>query len=71
MLHPHFKNPQLIKDYVGLELAMQVAVDYDWKILIPLLLIVYQSSTPNSAIVASTLDELGVFGSLAQISCVW
>jgi hypothetical protein len=29
MLHPHFKNPQLIKDYVGLELAMQVAVDYD------------------------------------------
>jgi hypothetical protein len=39
MLDPHFKSPQLIKDYVGLELAIQV-VDYDWKILIPLLLIV-------------------------------
>jgi hypothetical protein len=28
MLDPHFKSPQLIKDYVGLELAIQV-VDYD------------------------------------------
>jgi hypothetical protein len=29
MLDLHLKNLQLIKDYVGLELAMQVAVDYD------------------------------------------
>jgi hypothetical protein len=29
MLDPHFKSPQLIKDYVGLELAMQVVVNYD------------------------------------------
>jgi hypothetical protein len=73
MLDPHFKNPQLIKDYVGLELAMQVALEYDSKILMPLLLIVYHSSTPNSAtvtFVASTLDEPGLFGSLAQFSRV-
>jgi hypothetical protein len=29
MLGPQFKNLQLIRDYVGLELAMQVAIDYD------------------------------------------
>jgi hypothetical protein len=29
MLEPHFKNLQSIKNYVGLELAMQVATNYD------------------------------------------
>jgi CO/xanthine dehydrogenase Mo-binding subunit len=42
-----FKNLQFIKDYVGLELAMQVVVDYDQEILMPLLLIVYHALTPN------------------------
>jgi hypothetical protein len=41
MFDPCFKNLQFIRDYVGLELAMQVATNYDQEILMPLLLIVY------------------------------
>jgi hypothetical protein len=29
MLDPSFKNMQLIKNYVGFELAMQVVANYD------------------------------------------
>jgi hypothetical protein len=68
MLDLHFKNLQLIRDYVGLELAIQVVVNFDREILMPLLLTIYHALTPNSAIVtsvASTVVELGVFGSLA------
>jgi len=67
MLGPCFKNLQLIRDYVGLELAMQVVVNYDRKILMPFLLTIYHALTPNSTIVtsiASTVVEVGVFGSL-------
>jgi hypothetical protein len=52
---------ELIRDYVDLELAMQVAVNYDWEILMPFLLIVYYASTPNSTTityVTTTVVEL-------------
>jgi len=63
-----FKNLQFIRDYVGLELVMQVVVDYDQEILMPLLSIVYHALTPNLIIVViSTLVELGVFKSFAFI----
>jgi len=29
MLDPSFKNLQLIRDYVGLEMAMQIVAHYD------------------------------------------
>jgi hypothetical protein len=60
---------EFIRDYVDLELAMQVAVDYDWEILMPFLLIVYHALTPNSTTityVTTIMVELGVFGSLAS-----
>jgi hypothetical protein len=67
---PRFKNLQFIKDYVGLKLAMQVVVDYDREILMPLLLTIYHTLTPNLSIVtfvASIVIEVGVFKSLASI----
>jgi hypothetical protein len=65
----HFMNLERIRDYADLELAMHVAKDYDRKILIPLLLIVYHASTPNSTTIrtiTSTVVELGVFRSLTS-----
>jgi hypothetical protein len=70
ILDPHFKNLELIRDYGALELAMQVAINYDQKTLMPLLLIVYHASTPNSRTITSfttTMVELSVFGSLVFI----
>jgi hypothetical protein len=67
MLDTCFKNLQLIKDYVGLELAMQVVVDYDQEILMPFLLAIYHALTPNLTTITSITSimvELGVFGSL-------
>jgi hypothetical protein len=61
---------QLIKDYIGVELAMHVATNYDQKIIMSLLFIVYHALTPNSTIVtyvAFTMVRLGVFGSLVSI----
>ncbi len=43
MLDLCFKNLQLIQHYVGLELAMQVAIEYDLEFMMPLLLLVYKS----------------------------
>jgi hypothetical protein len=43
MLDLRFKNLQLIQHYVGLELAMQVAIEYDLEVMMPLLLLVYKS----------------------------
>jgi len=66
----HFMNLEHIRDYVDLELAMQVATNYDRHILIPFLLIVYHASTPNSTTIRTitfTVVELGVFGSLVSI----
>jgi hypothetical protein len=36
-----------LEDYVGLELAMQVVVNYDQNILMSLLLTIYHALTPN------------------------
>jgi hypothetical protein len=47
---------------------MQVAIDYDCEIFLPLLLIVYNILTTTSVIVnqsTSIVFELGVFGNLA------
>jgi hypothetical protein len=43
MLDLRFKNLQLIQHYVGLELAMQVAIEYDLEVMMPLLLLVCKS----------------------------
>lgn len=64
-----FKNLQFIRDYVGLELAMQVATNYDQEILRPLLLIVYHALTPNLTtitFVVSIVVELDVVGFLVS-----
>ncbi len=37
---------QLIQDYVNLELLMQIDVEYDCEVILPLLLIVYKALTP-------------------------
>ncbi len=70
MFDPSFKNLQLIQEYNGLELAMQV-VNYDQEVLMPLLLIVYKALTPIAMTIhdPTTLNvfELKVFGSLASI----
>jgi len=42
MLDLHFKNLHFTRDYVSLELAMQVAIEYDQEVLIPLLLTFYK-----------------------------
>jgi hypothetical protein len=66
MFDPSFKNLQLIRDYIGLELAMQV-VKYDQEVLMPLLLIVYKALTSIVMTIhdPTTLNvfELKVFGS--------
>jgi hypothetical protein len=70
MLDPCFKNLQFIKDYVGLELAMQIATNYDRKFIMPLSLTLDHALTPNLAIVTSiafTMVRLNVFGSLVSI----
>jgi len=70
MFDPRFKNLQFIKGYVDLKLSMQIVVDYDPKILMPLLLTIYHTLTPNLTIVtfvASIVVEIGVFKSLAFI----
>jgi hypothetical protein len=43
MLDLRFKNLQLVQHYVGLELAMQVVIEYDQGVMMPLLLLVYKS----------------------------
>ncbi len=43
MLDLHFKNLWFIGDYVGLQLAMQVVVEYDQEVLMPLLITIYKA----------------------------
>jgi len=45
MLDPCFKNLQLIRNYVRLEVVMEILVEYDRTILMPLLLTVYNNLT--------------------------
>jgi hypothetical protein len=70
MLDPCFKNLQLIRDYVGLEVVMAIVAKHDHTILMPLFLIVYNSLTLKP-ITIEPLDldtpEVGVFGSMASI----
>jgi hypothetical protein len=46
MLDHHFKNLQIIIDFVGLESIVEIVVEYDYKALLPPLLIVYNWLTP-------------------------
>jgi hypothetical protein len=43
---PMIQKFQLIQDYVNLELLMQIDVEYDCEVILPLLLIVYKALTP-------------------------
>jgi hypothetical protein len=47
MLNTWFKGLELIQDYVGLEVAIQIAMEYDHEVLIPLLLIIYNNLMPT------------------------
>ncbi len=70
MFDSWFNNLQFIHDFVGIELAMQVVVEYDHEILLLMLLIVYNNLTLTSIHVEPTWSitlELGVFGALASI----
>jgi hypothetical protein len=37
---------QLIQDYVNLELVVQIVVEYDCEVLLPMLLTIYKALTP-------------------------
>jgi hypothetical protein len=66
---PQFKNLQVIIDIVGLELVVEIVAQYDYEILLFLLLIVCNRLTlaPIKAEVAShVLLTLGIFGSLVS-----
>jgi hypothetical protein len=41
MLDSRFKSLQLIQDYVGLDMAMHIVATYDWELLMPFLLIIF------------------------------
>jgi hypothetical protein len=67
MLDLHFKNLQIILDFVGLELVVEIVVEYDHEVLLLVLLIVYSRLTLTLIRVEVTshvLLMLGVFGSL-------
>jgi hypothetical protein len=69
MLDHHFKKLQIIIDVVGLESIVEIAIQYDYQVLLPLLLIVYNWLTPTPRqlkLQAIFLLALGVFGSLAS-----
>jgi hypothetical protein len=66
MLTPCFKTLQPIQDYVGLEMVVQIMIEYDCEILMPILLIVYNKLAPtpfNIEFLNVVLPKLGVFGS--------
>jgi hypothetical protein len=68
MLDLWFKNLQLNCDFVGLELAMQVAIEYDCEIFMLLMLTIYNNLTLTSInfeSVGFVTLERGVFGALA------
>jgi hypothetical protein len=66
MLDPHFKSLQIIQNYMGLEVVVQIATKYDCEVLI--LLTMYNKLTPTPFIVEPlhVLPKLGVFGSLTS-----
>jgi hypothetical protein len=69
MVDLHFKNLQVIIDFVGLELVVEIVAQYDYDVLLSLLLIVYNRLTlaPIKVEIAShVLLTLGAFGSLVS-----
>lgn len=65
-----FKNLQFIYDFVGFELAMQVVVEYDYEIFMPLQLIFYDNLTSifvDVVLIGFVTFELDVSGVLAPI----
>jgi len=65
ILDLRFMNLGFIRDYVDLELAMHVVTNYDWEILMPLLLIVYRASTPNLTTITS------ITSIMVEVKCIW
>jgi hypothetical protein len=47
MLDPWFKNLQLVRNYMGFDMAMHIVVVYDRGMLMPFLFIVYNKLTPT------------------------
>ncbi len=43
---PMIQKFQLIQDYVSLEVVMQIVVEYDYEVLLPMLLTIYKALTP-------------------------
>ncbi len=67
MLGTHFKNLQIIPNFVGLESAVEFVVEYDCEVLLLVLLIVYNRLTLTLIrleVASHVLLILGVFGSL-------
>ncbi len=70
MLDPHFKNLQIIPDFVGLEWIVKIVVEYDYRVLLLALLIAYNRLTLTLIrveVASHVLLILGVFGSLVLI----
>jgi len=69
MLDMWFKNLHLTHDFVGFELAMQVAIEYGHEVLMLMMLIIYNNLTPTSINVepiGSITLEFDVFGTLTS-----
>ncbi len=68
MLDPHFKSMQIIQNYMGLEVVMQIATKYDCEVLVSILLTIYNKLTSTPLIVEPlhVLPKLGIFGSLTS-----
>jgi hypothetical protein len=66
MLDPWYKSLQIIQDYVGLEVAMQIVTKYDHEILMPLFILYLLKP-----LWVLNLDvgwfKLGIFGYVASI----
>jgi len=59
---------QIIQNYMGLEVVMQIATKYDCEVLVSILLTIYNKLTSTPFIVEPlhVLPKLGIFGSLTS-----
>ncbi len=66
MFDPHFKNMKVIWDFVGDSLALQVMLEYDAKIMYPLLVQTYFHLNPVKAVVKLIVveDDHNFFGQI-------
>jgi hypothetical protein len=57
MFDPHYKYMKVIRNFLGNSFALQVVVEYDVKIVYPLLVQAYLHLNPMKAIVESIVVE--------------